>query len=134
MKQKIGFTLIEIMVATTIVAVLAAVGMVSYASATKKSRDAKRMADIAQIQSALEMFRSDSSPSTYIVGNNLSGLVPGYLPKIPAPPKSTDEYYYAGAQYSYCLYTTLEDTSSSCDPNVCAAVAGKTFNYCVKNP
>ena len=59
MKQK-GFTLIELLVAMTVAAVLMGLALVSYQSARKSARDAKRKSDLEQIRSALEMYRSDN--------------------------------------------------------------------------
>ena len=54
-----GFSLIELMVSTTVIAILTVIGVVSYSSVNKRSRDVKRKSDIEQIRSALEMYRSD---------------------------------------------------------------------------
>lgn len=51
-----GFTLIELMVVVSVIAVLSTVGLVTYTNAQKNSRDAKRKADLGQIQSALELY------------------------------------------------------------------------------
>ncbi|PIZ56329.1 MAG: prepilin-type cleavage/methylation domain-containing protein, partial [Candidatus Tagabacteria bacterium CG_4_10_14_0_2_um_filter_40_13] len=55
-KSKKGFTLIELLVVIAIIGILASVVLASLNSARKKSRDARRVADIKQIQLALEMF------------------------------------------------------------------------------
>jgi len=54
-KQK-GFTLIELLVVIAIIGLLASIVMVSLNSARTKARDAKRISDFKQIQTALEMF------------------------------------------------------------------------------
>lgn len=51
-----GFTLIELLVVVSIIGLLASVVMVALNSARAKSRDAKRIADISQMQKALEMY------------------------------------------------------------------------------
>ena len=56
-----GFTLIEVLVAVTIIAILTSIGVVSYSSVNKRSRDAKRKGDVEQLRSALEMYRADNS-------------------------------------------------------------------------
>jgi len=57
-KQK-GFTLIELLVVIAIIGILSAVVLVSLSSARQKSRDARRLSDIRQIQTALELYFND---------------------------------------------------------------------------
>ena len=58
-KQK-AFTLIELLVVIAIIGLLASVLMVSIGNARLKSREVKRLADIRQIRSALEMYVNDN--------------------------------------------------------------------------
>ena len=63
---KKGFTLIELLVVIAIIGILSSVVLASLSTARQKSRDAKRISDIGQIQLALELFfdANQSYPST----------------------------------------------------------------------
>jgi len=132
MKKNQGFTLIEVLVATTIIAVLTSIGVVSYQAANRRARDAKRKADLEQIRSALEMYRADNNwyPNTGGGGwadtTKLGTFLTKYLSPIPSPPKTAEAYYYeatdssGGHYYGYCLSSDMEasnPTDSSCTPH-----------------
>jgi general secretion pathway protein G len=147
--KKSGFTLIEILVAATIVAVLSVIGVVSYTSINKRSRDAKRKSDLEQVRSALEMYRADngyypgSSTGFTTLTGLTSALVSTYLPSIPTDPKSTSQtpitYFYSplgtvAPFYSYCICANLESETgvSTCGAGVTLPAA--SCNYGLKNP
>lgn len=152
-----GFTLMEILISVSIIAVLSVIGVTAYSSINKRSRDAKRASDMEQVRSALEMYRSDNgfypelqdgttnsfeSLSSLDSGDGTGPLIPKYMPSIPSDPKSTDAtpipYYYAplGASapvYSYCLCGMVEIAPK----NDCAAMGAPQIancNYYVRNP
>lgn len=54
-----GFTLIELMVVIAVIGLLASVIIVALANARGKSRNAKRMADIKQIATSMEVYFND---------------------------------------------------------------------------
>lgn len=61
-----GFTLVELMIVISIIALLATIGIVSYSTLQSRSRDSKRMDDIAHIGRALQLWAgSDKSLSTF---------------------------------------------------------------------
>ena len=63
---KKGFTLIELLVTIVIIAMLSAIVMAALSNSRSKSRDARRISDIGQIQLALELYYDGhrSYPST----------------------------------------------------------------------
>lgn len=54
-----GFTLIELLVVVAIIGLLSSVVLASLNGARMKARDTKRMADLSQIRTALEMYFND---------------------------------------------------------------------------
>lgn len=123
MTIKKGFTLVEILVVATIIMVLAGIGFVSYASLSRQSRDSRRRADLQNLRSALEFYRSDYD--TYPLTDDLDDLVTGeYLNSIPTDPKDSSQYVYCsvnGSEYELCTNLEGVDNPISC----CSA----TYDY-----
>ncbi len=59
MNQTKGFTLVELLVVIAIIGLLSTLAVVSLGSARSKARDARRISDIKQIQTALELYFAD---------------------------------------------------------------------------
>jgi general secretion pathway protein G len=131
-KSILGFTMIELLVAATILSILAAIGLVSFSSANVRARDGKRKADLEQARSALELYRSDVGyyPKSYSLSNDSWNTVisiinaAGYLNSTTmTDPKNVTPYQYefssdaTGKTYQVCA--TLEATQAS---------------YCLTNP
>ncbi|MBI4134856.1 MAG: prepilin-type N-terminal cleavage/methylation domain-containing protein [Candidatus Sungbacteria bacterium] len=113
--RKSGFTLVELLVVIAIIGVLASVVLASLNSARKKSRDARRVADLKQLQLALELY-FDSNGNTY--PDTVAALVPQYLPVEPRDPLgNTVSYVYTKCTAtSYHLGASLEEgTNPSLD-------------------
>jgi len=65
-KSKIkGFTLIELLVVIAIIGLLSSVVMASLNNARTKARDSRRIADIKEIQKALEFYYNDNGKYPY---------------------------------------------------------------------
>ena len=60
MRKAKGFTLIELLVVIAIIGLLSTLAVVALNSARQKARDAKRVADIKQVQTALELYFNDA--------------------------------------------------------------------------
>ena len=149
--NKKGFTLIELLVVIAIIAILTAIITANFTQAKAKSRDAKRVSDLAQIQLALEMAfdRCNSYPATIDTGATIkTGCQDtltsqdykfGYfISKIPTPPTAGESYEYGvdSNHYDYRLKATLETNSTALNDGT----KGTTYNincdtalaYCVQ--
>ena len=128
-KATSGFTLIELLVVIAIIGVLATVVLASLNTARRKSRDARRVTDLKQIQLALELYFDGFGANQYPTGLlaatpcvNDSGLTPlatqGYIGAVPHDPASaTTCYRYASASINgrityYHLAGILEDAAN----------------------
>ncbi|NCB21105.1 MAG: prepilin-type N-terminal cleavage/methylation domain-containing protein [Clostridia bacterium] len=111
-----GFTLIELLVVIAIIGILSTLSVVALNSARARARDAKRISDIRQVQTALEMYHSENNdypPTPTSVGlpaELASGTTPllNSLPKAPLPAdsacSSANTYVYTYTnQGSYTL-------------------------------
>ena len=131
--HKKAFTLIELLVVVAIISMMASIILSSLNQARSKSRDARRVADIKQLQLALSLYYNDngSYPSSLT-----SGLAPNYISVVPNDPGPaagrTYTYSAPSGASTYTLYATLEnpDPSLTSSPS-CAPAAGTTNYYCV---
>lgn len=131
-----AFTLIEILVVATIIGLLAAGASISYSTLNKQSRDAKRKADLEQIRSALEMYRSNNNnyPTTITINCFTSGGITDgtntYLQTIPKDPKCPTYTYYASiSPNDYTLGVYLETGGNNCNGN--PYCGSNICNYCL---
>lgn len=96
-----GFTLIELMVAIAIIAILAAVGLVVYSTAQKSARNSRRLQDLQALKTALEVYKSStgSYPNQNVASSctnystALGVLVPTYMPALPVDPSGGSVCY-----------------------------------------
>lgn len=98
---KRGFTLIELLVVIAIIGVLASVVLASLNTARRKSRDARRITDLKQVQLALELYFDANgeypfSGTTPVFATDLAVLRPTYIPALSADPSPGRLYQYRG--------------------------------------
>ena len=93
--NKKGFTLIELLVVIAIIGLLSTLAVLALNSARQKARDAKRVADMQALQTAMEMVSSEKGsyaltgggnncdgPTDYVSGCGSVTYLAAYLPSI----------------------------------------------------
>lgn len=132
--SKKGFSLVELLVVITIIAVLSVVAYSAVGGQTGKARNSRRQQDLSTIQSALEIFYIENNnkyPSQLDDGaaGSTDDLVPKYMPKMALDPSTDDLYKYKvqlPAKKEYQLGATLEDEELTNDLRVKGYVIGNS--------
>jgi general secretion pathway protein G len=122
-----GFTLIELLVVIAIIGLLSTLAVIALNSARQKSRDSKRVADVKQIQTALELYFADfngypaanslvlggATNSDTLCSGGFTGTCTGttYMGLVPDAPNPVDGTCTA-AQNDY-TYTSTSATAYS---------------------
>ena len=125
---KKGFTLIELLVVIAIIGILASIVLASLNSARIKSRDARRVADVKQIQLALELYFDTNKG--YPAGADTTALsvlqTGNFIPSVPKDPLNSGSNIYryqsltssatktacAANCLSYSLAAVLEESTN----------------------
>jgi general secretion pathway protein G len=143
-KNQEGFTLIELLVVIAIISLLTSIALIGLMSARQKSRDVKRMSDLTQMNTALELYYSSNKGYPSVT----TALMPGFASQIPSAPLPSDggcelvsypspvpagyngsQYYYypSGTSYvlngqtmypDYAYYFCLGNTTGNFDPGM----------------
>jgi type II secretion system protein G len=114
-RGKKGFTLIELLVVIAIIGILSSIILASLDSSRKKGRDARRLADIKQIQLALDLYYDQNNAFPPDVGAT-NGVytfdptvltAPGYISAVPTDPST-------GKPYPYVAYSAGASANTTC--------------------
>jgi len=104
-----GFTLIELLVVIAIIGLISGIVLASLSTARQRGRDAQRLSDMRQIETALQLFFDDNQhfpggPESVSgrgekigVGEDIDTALAPYLSRIPVDPLHDGAVYY----YSY---------------------------------
>jgi len=124
-RRVLGFTLIELLVVIAIIGLLSTLAVVALNNARQKSRDARRVSDIKQVQTALELYYNDEGgyPSVGTAAalgetgylcldeDGFAGTCPQaagntvYMGQVPDDPDTTYD------NYNYCSTTAAAPTT-----------------------
>lgn len=123
--NKKGFTLIELLVVIAIIGLLSTLAVVALGSAREKARDSKRLSDLKQVQTALELYYTDNNgypTSTVTLGSTnaaclnssgftTAGCANAYMGQVPSDPGSGTYAYSASSSNAYQITASLEGTA-----------------------
>ncbi len=138
---KWGFTLIELLVVIVIIGIIASLTFVALNGVRAKARDTKRIADIRNLQSALDIYKSDNDemyPQYATSGTALVGPSgQTYMAKIPTAPTNTglDVYTYTSTadntSYSIGYYLSSPIESGGPSGTVAATPGNNAISVCL---
>ncbi|HYC80066.1 MAG TPA: prepilin-type N-terminal cleavage/methylation domain-containing protein [Candidatus Binatia bacterium] len=104
-KKVIGFTLIELLVVVAVIGMLLSVIMVNFGNARIRSRDSKRLTDIKQVKSGLDLYHIHAAgypdDSTWNSGALICGNT--HVMDVPRDP----------LLFSFYLYTTQSQVANT---------------------
>jgi general secretion pathway protein G len=117
LKNKKGFTLIELLVVIAIIGLLSTLAVVALTSARQKSRDSKRVSDMKQLQTAMELLFSSNNSYTIVAGCTA--------------PKAVSDLACATAPFTDYLpnAATMKDPSTGAATPLCTAASAAICQY-----
>lgn len=150
MESKNGFTIIEILIALSIIAILTTIGLANFSAGQRVTRDKIRKSDLHQIASALEIYYQkydkyiDGTPGVegdctsadtaalYSLDPNIGILSYMANQVVPTDPDTKDNYCYISVESgaSFRLFSMLENCSDPeiINPSTCGS---DPYNYSI---
>ena len=148
MKNK-GFTLIEMLIVVVIIGILSSIVLVGVSGFRERARDTKRVADLRQVQNALEVYYAKNTvyPNQPADWAGLATSLAGLISSLPSNPKGSDytyvvsenkQHYVLGATLEVAGHSAFDDDidNSSLPDGIAAECGGGTSEsddliYCV---
>ena len=138
-----GFTLIELLIVLAIIGTVTSFIMVNLLSVRERGRDGLRKSDLKQLQTYLELYRSDQGtyPSSPLPSCGSSLIVGGttYIPKMPCDPTASGQYVYTyittGTTYSLiACFENEKDSQKDKINNSTYCNGSNNWSYTLTNP
>jgi len=114
-QNRLGFSLIELVVVISIIGILSSIGMSSYVQLSQRGRDDRRILDVEALRDALKKYYHNQPGGFY--PRTINEIVTGnYIDRLPVDPQSglSSAYQYsplpAGCNNTagnYCLQFTI---------------------------
>jgi len=117
LRQRKGFTLVEIMIVVAIIALLAAIAIPNLLRARHNANESAAIGAMRTLSTAMESFRAAQTPPSYPADlATLSAATPPYIDSNLAGATATDAskqgYYYTYASVSANQYTLQADPAT----------------------
>jgi len=117
-----GFTLIELLVVIAIIGLLATMSVIALSGAREKARDSRRLSDIKQMQTALEMYYSASSSYPTSISGTIEADGNVYMADVPSNPEPANDSACSDLPTDQDYIYTQTDSGGS-----------YTIQYCIGN-
>jgi len=129
--RNFGFTLVELLVAISIMATLMMVLLPNLMGSRQKARDARKIQDLESVKNALRLYYNDNQ--NYPEGDGISDLTSELADYLPAVSGVGFTYYQTGAGDGFNLCVGLEMASGDADvesQTSCGVVPGVSGSVC----
>ena len=151
-----GFTLVELMVAISIIGILSSIVYANFGEARKSSRDDIRKTSMKELQLAIEFYKAQNDvyppagcgangttwvgpgPGTHTVCPlYITGLIPDYIPALPTDPNSENVnnkgfiYRSNGTNYKLMIKDSVEVKTTIAGDEYANNIVGDTDTYAV---
>lgn len=140
--RRSGFTLVEILIVISIIAILSTIGLAVFQGAAAKARDSVRKSDLQKVATALEIyFQKNDQYKAPVAGDNdtecqsvndafyeIIAPSSGDAPKDPLTGNFTYCYFSLNKGQSFRLFAKLENLS---DADIIPGCTNPNYNYSV---
>ena len=144
MKTNKAFTLIEVLVVTAVISLMASIVSANVSASRQKAEDAHMKTEVQQVRNAVELYRQDNGGvpiptvpegSSYVAGSmvaedtneyksSMQKLVPKYIPEVPTSPSGLSYSYLATADEEDAVFAAVlnNDDTSDGSNNSCEVI------------